>query len=50
MLGLEAGDVVGFVMKTVAIAFGIFMALLIIQRMKKNKLDTNNDNPGGPEQ
>ncbi len=50
MLALEAGDIVGYVMKTVVIAFGIMMAMLIIRSMKKNRLDTKSDKPGGPEQ
>jgi hypothetical protein len=50
MLGDEAGVIVGYVMKTLVIAFGITMALLILRSMNKNKLGKkNSDEPGGPE-
>ncbi|CAG0933318.1 hypothetical protein PLCT1_02330 [Planctomycetaceae bacterium] len=50
MLALEAGDIGGYVMKALVIAFGIMMVLLIIRSMKKNRLNAKSDKPGGPEQ
>jgi hypothetical protein len=47
MLGMEAGDILGHVLKAVAIAFGITMALMIIRSMRGVKQEQKQDKASG---
>ena len=43
MLALEAGDILGHVLKAVVIGFGVVMVLFIIRSMKRNKSDVKSN-------
>ena len=49
MLAMEAGDILGHILKAAVIGFGVVMVLFIIRSMKKNKMDSQGKGSGGPD-